>query len=159
MTYTELQRRMDDTKTKGSGIGKAVRQTLVQALEQDRVRFGILRCVDILERDADNVMVCILPQGKARDAAVRIQHTLIEAFCRENDVRCLKVDCATKISTVFTSASTKEQKERAVSADLSCLLVMTPPAAASKEDEFVCDYCENFMLGGVVPHGCVEIPV
>jgi len=42
-------------------------------------------------REAERVMVCVLPQGKSRDAATRIQHTLIEAFCRENDVRCLKV--------------------------------------------------------------------
>jgi len=74
------------------------------------------------------------------------------------DIFLTQVDCATKVSTVFTSVASKEQKERAPSTDFSCLLLMAPDAPSS-EDAFVSDYCENFMLGDVVPHGCVEIPV
>ena len=33
------------------------------------------------------------------------------------------------------------------------------PDELSKEDEFVAAYCENFMLGGVIPHGNIELPV
>ncbi|KAH3782728.1 growth arrest and DNA damage-inducible protein GADD45 alpha-like isoform X2 [Dreissena polymorpha] len=158
MTYTENQQHMEQANTKVTTIGKAVKMSLMQAMEQDRIISGIFRCVDILERDADSVMVCILPVGKGKDASLRIQHTLIEAFCRENDVRCLKVDCPTKISTIFTSAASKDQKDRAQSADFSCLLVMHA-RSPSNDDQFVSDYCENFMLGGIVPHGCVEIPI
>ena len=69
-----------------------------------------------------------------------------------------QVDCATKISTIFTSTASKEQKERSLSTDFSCILVKNPDVF-SKDDEFVSYYCENFMLGGLVPHGCVEIHV
>ncbi|XP_060605887.1 growth arrest and DNA damage-inducible protein GADD45 alpha-like [Ruditapes philippinarum] len=158
MTYTENILKMDESKTKPpSTIGKAVKHVLVQAMEQDRVNYGVFECVDILERDTERVLVVILPDTKVKDAALRIQHTLIEAFCRENEVKVLKVDCATKISTIFTSTATKEQKERSFSTDFSCILVKNPEIF-SKDDEFVSDYCENFILGGLVPHGCVEIP-
>jgi len=70
----------------------------------------------------------------------------------------LQVDCATKISTIFTGTTTKEQRERSMTTDFNCVLVMTSDSP-SNVDEFVCDYCENFMLGGVVPHGSVEVPV
>lgn len=159
MTYTENIRKMEDSTTKQpKTIGKAVKHVLIQAMEQDRVNYGVFECVDLLERDTERVMVVILPDAKVKDAALRIQHTLIEAFCRENDVRVLKVDCAKKISTIFTSSATKHQKDRCFTSDFSCILV-TRPEVLSKDDEFVSDYCENFMLGGLVPHGCVEIPV
>lgn len=35
---------------KGTTIGKAVKQVLIQAMEQERVHFGIFGCVDILDR-------------------------------------------------------------------------------------------------------------
>lgn len=44
-------------------------------------------------RDPESVMVVILPDSKVKDASLRIQHTLIEAFCRENEVKVLKVKC------------------------------------------------------------------
>lgn len=69
-----------------------------------------------------------------------------------------QVDCATKISTLFTATATKDQKDRALTTDFNCVLVMNSDTP-SKVDQFVSGYCENFMLGGVVPHGCVEVPV
>lgn len=41
--------------------------------------------------DTESVMVVVLPEGKVKDASLRIQHTLIEAFCRENEVKVIKV--------------------------------------------------------------------
>ncbi|KAL4236763.1 Growth arrest and DNA damage-inducible protein GADD45 alpha [Mactra antiquata] len=159
MTYTEHMQIMEDIKGKPpSTIGKAVKNVLIEAIEQDRVNYGVFECVDILERDSESVMVVILPDFKVKDAALRIQHTLIEAFCRENEVKVLKVDCATKVSTIFTSSASKEVKDRTLVPDFSCLLVKNPDVF-STDDDFVCSYCENFMLGGLVPHGCVEIPV
>lgn len=35
---------------KGSTIGKAVKQVIVRAVEQERVHFGIFQCVDMLDR-------------------------------------------------------------------------------------------------------------
>lgn len=148
---------MDDSKTKIT-IGKAVKRVLEQALTEERARFGIFECVDILEREVENVMVCILPEGKIQDVSLRIQHTLIEAFCRENEIKVIKVDCATKLSTIFTSAAPKEFKDRTCTMDFSCVVVMTS-SSPSIEDDYLSDYCENFMLGGVVPHGNIEIPI
>lgn len=36
--------------SKGTTIGKAVKQVMVRAIEQERVHFGIFQCVDILDR-------------------------------------------------------------------------------------------------------------
>lgn len=46
----------------------------------------------VSHRDTERALVVILPESKVKDAALRIQHTLIEAFCRENDVKVLKVN-------------------------------------------------------------------
>lgn len=53
---------------------------------QDSITLLLCDC-----RETDRVMLCILPESKTQDVSIRIQHTLIEAFCRENDVRVLKV--------------------------------------------------------------------
>jgi len=45
----------------------------------------------VFYRDTERVMLCILPESKSLDVSVRMQHTLVEAFCRENDVKVLKV--------------------------------------------------------------------
>ena len=53
--------------------------------------FCYTQCYYFIYRDTERVLVVILPDTKVKDAALRIQHTLIEAFCRENEVKVLKV--------------------------------------------------------------------
>lgn len=42
-------------------------------------------------RDPDRVMLCLLPEGIERNVSIRIQHTLMEAYCRENGIPVIKV--------------------------------------------------------------------
>jgi hypothetical protein len=42
-------------------------------------------------RTSDDVTLCILPPGDNNDVTVHIHHTLMEAFCLENDIKLLKV--------------------------------------------------------------------
>lgn len=40
----------------------------------------------------ENVMLCVLPQATFEsDVTIHMQHTLIEAYCWENDITVLKV--------------------------------------------------------------------
>lgn len=48
--------------------------------------------LEILFSNPDNVMLCVLPEVSGQhDVTVDIQHTLIEAFCWENEIKLLKV--------------------------------------------------------------------
>lgn len=42
-------------------------------------------------RAPDDVTLCILPVGDNGDVTVHIHHTLMEAYCLENDIKLLKV--------------------------------------------------------------------
>lgn len=46
---------------------------------------------------ADNVMACILADyGPVHDVTINIEHTLLEAYCMENDIKVLKVNITLK---------------------------------------------------------------
>jgi len=42
-------------------------------------------------RDPDRVMLCLLPETIEQNVSIRIQHTLMEAYCRENGIPVIKV--------------------------------------------------------------------
>ena len=63
----------------------------MRAREDNRITSGVFDCANKLEQEPESVMLCLLPGGTSDDISVAIQHTLIEAYCWENDINVIKV--------------------------------------------------------------------
>uniref|UniRef100_A0A8W8LXX8 Ribosomal protein eL8/eL30/eS12/Gadd45 domain-containing protein n=1 Tax=Magallana gigas TaxID=29159 RepID=A0A8W8LXX8_MAGGI len=77
-------------------IGQALKDSLLQAVSEDRVVRGVMSCAKLLEVSPECVMVCILPASvPSHDVTFHIQQTLVEAFCVEHAIPILKVTAIT----------------------------------------------------------------
>ena len=65
--------------------------------------------------------MCILKDGDSNDISVKIQHTLIEAYCWENDITVLKIKQEDKINSVLDGIVNNWSKNLD---DQTCMLVM-----------------------------------
>lgn len=109
---------------------------LVTARREGRLVCGVYMCGKALNHDLDDVMLCVLPETSPDDVTNHMHSILIEAFCVENDVRVVKIDCAAKLRLLFRSAdacdvshatpppAAADQSESESFSDVHCLLVM-----------------------------------
>ena len=81
-------------------------------------------------REPDNVMMCILREGDRNDISVKIQHTLIEAYCWENDIRVLKVSPEDKLDVMLANELNLNRSKE----ENSCALVMLPNKDTTTEE-------------------------
>ncbi|XP_067677405.1 growth arrest and DNA damage-inducible protein GADD45 alpha-like [Haliotis asinina] len=105
---------------------------LKEAILTHRVTSGVMECAQLLSCNPDNVMLCVLPEANGQhDVTLDIQHTLIEAFCWENDIQLIKVENTDKLfSTLWVSrngthSATGEEEDVF---DMSCILIQYPAA-------------------------------
>lgn len=107
---------------------------LVTARREGRLVCGVYMCGKALDHDLDDVMLCVLLETSPDDVTNHMHAILIEAFCVENDVRVVKVDCAAKLRLLLRSADSSDVSHATPppatadhsdsSSDLRCLLVM-----------------------------------
>ncbi|XP_041359694.1 growth arrest and DNA damage-inducible protein GADD45 alpha-like [Gigantopelta aegis] len=158
------------TKRTPLKVGWLLRESVRQALAENRLTCGVYECAKLLKCRADNVMLCVLPEaGNANDVTVHIKHTLIEAFCWENDIKLLKVTSSGSLANIL------QEKETAISYDhndnatptpprtsagfdVSCVLVEYPKLDKSEEDDAIADYYNTVLLGDVFPKPVIELP-
>ncbi|KAK6188274.1 hypothetical protein SNE40_004486 [Patella caerulea] len=131
-----------------TGIGSCVKQCIADAAVDNRLKIGVLECAALLKCNADNVMLCVLPDAGSENISVNIQHTLIEAFCRENDIKILKIDSFSKI--LVTKGDGYYGKHinndyKTVTSDLSCLLIEYPNEKLSRVDEVILQYHQKLL--------------
>ena len=89
--------------------------------------------------------MCILREGESNDISINIQHTLIEAYCWENDICVQKVGLEEKLSNVLVN----EKDNLNNNTDYSCILVMIQ-AKDSYTDGFIKHdpmMADNFLPG------------
>ncbi|OQV19839.1 hypothetical protein BV898_06110 [Hypsibius exemplaris] len=79
-----------------SDLVEALKVSLQLAKEEYRIRIGLGHALQILEVDPHSVVMCILPinPDKLKNPLSHMQLLLIDAFCSENNIRMLKVQCA-----------------------------------------------------------------
>ncbi|XP_041357951.1 growth arrest and DNA damage-inducible protein GADD45 alpha-like [Gigantopelta aegis] len=131
-------------------IGHTLLKVLRQAVSSARVTCGIFESTKLLSCSPDSVMLCVLPNaGSSSDVTVHIQHTLMEAFCWENDIKMLKVDESKKLANALG---------RSWSDDVSCVLLEFPLSGLSPEDERIADFYDTAMYSGISPNPVVELP-
>ncbi|XP_048763548.1 growth arrest and DNA damage-inducible protein GADD45 gamma-like [Ostrea edulis] len=120
MTFTENSESTMQSEKRTANTGQMLKDVLVQAKEEGRATFGIYECAQLLNTNSDDVTLCILPPGDVNDVTVHIHHTLMEAFCLENDIKLIKVDSLEKLEAVFSGTSNTDML------DCSCVLVTAP---------------------------------
>ena len=74
-------------------------------------------------RDPDKVKMCILREDASNDISVKIQHTLIEAYCWENDISVQKVGPDHQLSAMLANNNNLNKTK---DEDQSCALVIMP---------------------------------
>ena len=80
---------------------KGLKDTLLCAKEQNRVKYGILEAAKAME-SPDNVMLCILTVDNIGDVTTHMFRTLMEAFCCENEIRVIKVCIIFTVTHIFS---------------------------------------------------------
>lgn len=122
MTFTENSEFAMQNEKRNTNTGRMLKDVLVQAQAEGRTTFGIYECAQLLNTAPDDVTLCILPVGDNGDVTVHIHHTLMEAYCLENDIKLLKVDSLEKLEGVFPV----NENSNTDAVDCSCILVKAP---------------------------------
>lgn len=142
MTFTDSSDNisMDYSKQQLKELGQAVKCAMSRSCKERRLACGVVECARKLESEPEEVMVCILPEVES--VSVGINHTLMEAYCREFEIPVLKVDSVSSVKEIFKMHDTPEncnvfnahvRLERKQSRDFSCFLI-TKPEVMSSED-------------------------
>ncbi|ESO88302.1 hypothetical protein LOTGIDRAFT_234627 [Lottia gigantea] len=160
MTFTESGEvvGMEKIQKSKKPIGEVLQECLWQAIDHQRITSGVFECAKLLHCNPENVMICVLPEAESENISIHIQHTLIEAFCWENDIRILKVKNASSLSKCLYTFQDGDEK-RIIPDDLSCMLVEYPKGRLSVEDETISDFYEEMIASDIFPKPVIELPV
>ncbi|XP_046334181.1 growth arrest and DNA damage-inducible protein GADD45 alpha-like [Haliotis rufescens] len=168
MTLPELMKDSElQAKPKMMNVGAALRESIWQAMECNRLTSGLFECAKLLKCNPDNVMLCVLPEVSGHhDVTVDIQHTLIEAFCWENEIKLLKVEKHNSLGRVLEGRGGKEtetgnmatSKVNNTAVDSSCVLLEYPKNCPSSNDEDVIEFHNSVMLSDTYPKPVIEFP-
>ncbi|CAD7013457.1 growth arrest and DNA damage-inducible protein GADD45 alpha [Ceratitis capitata] len=140
---------MDYTK-----IGRTVKSALLKAQAESRVIVGLSAASQALSKSSEGSLFCIMAVPQVGDSATHMHEVLLEAFCYENDIYVIKVDCPTKLSRILGKTTVE-----------SCCLVQktwtgddeSEDEHLNKHEEMLVDYCEAFW--DAPQHPIVELPV
>ncbi|KAK3090889.1 hypothetical protein FSP39_015487 [Pinctada imbricata] len=125
---------------------------VTKAMVEGRTTCGVIACAQLLNTNPDDVTLCILPVETDEDVTIHIQHTLIEAFCWENDIVTVKVDSTEKLGMLFSAlGSTNYNNNNKVAEDYNCVLISCPQTTAT-------DHTLNDIVNAD-DHPIIEIPV
>lgn len=81
-----------------SGIGRAVSSALSEAKTENRLICGLMPAISSLAKNPDDALLCLLPETRPGDSATHMQTVLLQAFCYENCIPVIKVDCREKLA-------------------------------------------------------------
>ncbi|XP_055916323.1 growth arrest and DNA damage-inducible protein GADD45 alpha [Eupeodes corollae] len=119
-------------------IGRTIKTALLKADNESRVIVGLSAATKILAKLPEGSLFCLMAQPKAGDSATHMHEVLLEAFCYENDIYVIKVDCATKLSRILGKTVIE-----------SCCLIQKPWADKenenlNKSENILVDFCEAY---------------
>ncbi|GFO10821.1 growth arrest and DNA damage-inducible protein gadd45 gamma-like [Plakobranchus ocellatus] len=133
---------------------KAMGLTLItcikQAFRRGHLTCGMTACAELLQRDPETIMFCLLP-ADATDVAANIHQMLIEAFCHENLIPILKTGDQQKVAALvnkLTSGNT-EHAVKGDAKDTTCLLLQCCKLGPSKQEETLTHFYNDMMAN---PH-------
>lgn len=145
-----------------SKIGRTVKTALLKAQAESRVIIGLSSAISVLSKAPEGSLFCLMAVPQAGDSATHMHEVLLEAFCYENDIYVIKVDCPLKLSRILGKQTIE-----------SCCLIQktwtgtqqqtAESGSDSEEDEqlnkhetMLVDYCEEYWDSP--QHPVVELP-
>ncbi|XP_069794511.1 growth arrest and DNA damage-inducible protein GADD45 alpha-like [Narcine bancroftii] len=101
-------------------VGQALEEVLSTALAQSCITVGVYEAAKLLNADPDKVVLCLLAtdEGDDADVALQIHFTLIQAFCRENDINIMRVNNMHRLAEILGGMDGAGEPK-----DLHCILV------------------------------------
>ncbi|XP_017483889.1 PREDICTED: growth arrest and DNA damage-inducible protein GADD45 alpha [Rhagoletis zephyria] len=135
-----------------SKIGRTVKSALLKAQAESRVIVGLSAAIQVLSKSPEGSLFCLMAVPQDGDSATHMHEVLLEAFCYENDIYVIKVDCPTKLSRILGKTVVE-----------SCCLVQKTwtgeddEEQLNKQESLMVDYCEAFW--DAPQHPIVELPV
>ncbi|XP_045159830.1 uncharacterized protein LOC123525127 [Mercenaria mercenaria] len=153
MTLTDIEEHfcMEFSKNYLQDVGKAARTVMSRSCTERRLTCGVVECARQLETEPDDVMMCILPEISAQNVPSGIQHTLMEAYCREFEIPVLKVESVSSLVEMFqvyeakcisskpnvtdnvNTAHAPLKRKLSYTRDYSCFLIRNPDVLSSDE--------------------------
>lgn len=79
-------------------LSRALHATLTHAKVNRRLICGLLPTIAHLQKSAEDVIFCLLPQARPGDASDHMQTVLLQAFCYENYIPVIQVDNSEKLA-------------------------------------------------------------
>ncbi|CAC5407088.1 unnamed protein product [Mytilus coruscus] len=157
MTFPEATNMTGDCKAKSMNIGEAVKETLIRAKSEDRITSGIYSSVKILQISPEMVMLCLIMDAHpSEDVSIHIQHTLIEAYCLEQDIHFLKVSNLDKIGEVLELPAGEFRNSKV---DYSCVLVQHSKFQ-SNFDDVIAEFCDKSLFADdMFARPVIDLPV
>ncbi|KAK6990077.1 growth arrest and DNA damage-inducible protein GADD45 alpha [Biomphalaria glabrata] len=147
MTLPDTMDKENTTETRKLKVmGLTLRACIKQALRRHGLTCGMKACGELLHSAPSTVMMCLLPDSR-HNVSVHINQTLIEAFCRENNILTIHVKDDSKLQMLLHKLSDGRHGSRinGKSDDSSCLLIQVPKRGPSKEDQLLCQYFEEML--------------
>lgn len=141
-------------------IGSSVRKALIQANIERRLVVGLTQIGRFLAQDQTNIpIICLMTPPKSGDYATHMHEVLLRAYCLENDIYIVQLDCSEKFNRILQTPRFE-----------SCALICTNPSGDSdcegsfldedyqmtKIEKKVVDYCE--MHWNDSEHSTVRLP-
>ncbi|XP_058493409.1 growth arrest and DNA-damage-inducible, alpha, b isoform X1 [Solea solea] len=119
----------DHSSQRMVSVAEALEEVLSSALPQNCITVGVYEAAKSLNADPDNVVLCLLAtDGEEEDVALQIHFTLIQAFCRENDINILRVSNIRRLAEILGGG-----KPGGEPMDLHCVLVTNPQSLLWKD--------------------------
>lgn len=140
---------MDTTQ---QNIELTARSVLLRALIEKRVICGIPSAIKTLSKSSEDSLFCFLAQPNKEDSATNMSQTLLEAYCYENDIYVIKVDCAEKLGRILgtcasnTCALIQKTWDKSDDGPVECL---------TEAEHSLVDYCE---LNWDIPNQILKLP-
>lgn len=120
-------------------IGCTVKNALLKAQTESRVIVGLSAAIKVLSKAPEGSLFCLMAVPQDGDSATHMHEVLLEAFCYENDIYVIKVDCPIKLSRILGKTSIE-----------SCCLVQKTwtgdhsEESLNKLESLLVDYCEAY---------------
>ncbi|MEE6487638.1 hypothetical protein FKM82_014967 [Ascaphus truei] len=111
----------DNPDSKMQPVSAALEEALVAARRKDSLTVGVYESAKLMNVDPDSVVLCLLAadQEHEDDVALQIHFTLIQAFCRDNDINIVRVSGLQRLSEIVVGPAEPSSEPQ----DLHCILV------------------------------------
>ncbi|KAK9873587.1 hypothetical protein WA026_023143 [Henosepilachna vigintioctopunctata] len=113
-----------------SKLGRAVRGVLNLAKVEERLVCGLIPAITCLEKNPEDVLLCLLSQTSPGDATTHIQTVLLQAYCYENYIPVIQVDSDQKLAELCGS-----EKRKSKTKCLCAIITKCPESPGETSDE------------------------